>query len=342
VKPLTVPYIFGGDGSSLCIPGTAVERCRHAMQATMTLARSQYNLSLRCGLVPVQAIVSAGRRVRVAKCRTSANMVQAAFSGGGVQLAEQWIKDEQRGRDYRLMESETSQQGDYSGLECRWDNIPSAKGEIVTLLVQAIGDDAARNSHMYHDVIAAIDTIYGSGAPVEEKKMRLTGNGGQNDVEVRLQTNGKGALKRWWYRQRMKVDAIVGNFVMNHNLKVAGVQWGQYKSDVVANSDFRKFDDLLRHVLSGDRHQRERLVEFLEARFERGELVYGLHSAPAALMTCLIFARTGEHVHFVDGANGGYTMASADLKQRLRSRQVKSATTTSIIREVGPAPVEAS
>jgi hypothetical protein len=336
VKPLVVPYIFGGDGSSLCVPGSAFERCREAMQATMTMARSQYGLSLRCGLVPVRAIVGAGRRVRVAKCRTSANLVQAAFSGGGVQLAEQWIKDEQRGREFRLGESEGAAPGDYSGLECRWDNIPSGKGEIVTLLVQAIGDDPDRVGRTYHEVIDAIETIYGSAAPVEQRHMRLTGDGRQNDIEARLHTFGKGAFRRWWHRQRMKVDALAGNFVMTHNLKVAGVRWGQYKSEVVANSDFRKFDDLLRHVLSGDQRQREQLVAFLQPRFEQGELAFGLHCAPAALMTCLIFARTGEHVHFVDGANGGYTMASADLKQRLRSRPAAS-----IIREGGPAPVEA-
>jgi hypothetical protein len=45
--------------------------------------------------------------------------------------------------------------------------------------------------------------------------------------------------------------------------------------------------------------------------------VYGIHHAPAALMTCLIFARDCGHVHFVDGADSGYTMAAADLKRRL-------------------------
>jgi hypothetical protein len=36
-------------------------------------------------------------------------------------------------------------------------------------------------------------------------------------------------------------------------------------------------------------------------------------------MTCLIFQREGGHVHFVDGANGGYTLAAIELKRRLKS-----------------------
>jgi hypothetical protein len=239
------------------------------------------------------------------------------------------IKDDEGGREFRLSESDESVQGDYTGLECRWDSIPSRKGEIVTLLVQATGDDDARNSRTYREVIAAIESIYGNEAPTEHQAMRLTADGRHNDIEARVQTHGRGLFRRWWYRQRMKLDSVIGNFAMNHGLTMAGVQWGQYKSDVVANSDYRKFDDLLRHVLSGDERQRGRLADFLDARFVRGELAYGLHCAPAALMTCLIFARTGEHVHFVDGANGGYTMASADLKRRMRSRSPSGPSTGS-------------
>jgi hypothetical protein len=100
-------------------------------------------------------------------------------------------------------------------------------------------------------------------------------------------------------------------------LTFGGIDWGKYRSDVIANTDYRKFDDVLRHVLSGTPSQRDLLAQALEHRYQNGELVYGIHHAPAALMTCLIFARDGGHVHFVDGADGGYTMAAADLKRRL-------------------------
>jgi hypothetical protein len=37
------------------------------------------------------------------------------------------------------------------------------------------------------------------------------------------------------------------------------------------------------------------------------------------MLTCLIFERMGRQIHFVDGADGGFTLAAQDLKQRLRA-----------------------
>ncbi len=34
-------------------------------------------------------------------------------------------------------------------------------------------------------------------------------------------------------------------------------------------------------------------------------------------MTCLIFNRDGEHVHFVDGADGGYAESATQTKSQL-------------------------
>jgi hypothetical protein len=36
-------------------------------------------------------------------------------------------------------------------------------------------------------------------------------------------------------------------------------------------------------------------------------------------MTCLVFERDGRQVHFVDGADGGYTLAAKKMKERMRS-----------------------
>ncbi|NKB69439.1 MAG: DUF3095 family protein [Candidatus Latescibacteria bacterium] len=85
----------------------------------------------------------------------------------------------------------------------------------------------------------------------------------------------------------------------------------------MANSDFRKFDDLLRMVISGTAEQREMLADYLEREYQRGDLVYGVHVAPAALMTCMVFNYDTDHMHFIDGAGGGYTLAAADMKRRL-------------------------
>jgi hypothetical protein len=44
-------------------------------------------------------------------------------------------------------------------------------------------------------------------------------------------------------------------------------------------------------------------------------------------MTCLVFERNGNQVHFIDGADGGYAIAAKGMKQRINSK-VSSGTTT--------------
>ncbi|MBZ0215664.1 MAG: DUF3095 domain-containing protein, partial [Fimbriimonadaceae bacterium] len=48
-------------------------------------------------------------------------------------------------------------------------------------------------------------------------------------------------------------------------------------------------------------------------------LIYGLHVADSALMTCLVFNfEQSQHVHFIDAANGGFASAAIDFKTRAR------------------------
>jgi hypothetical protein len=60
------------------------------------------------------------------------------------------------------------------------------------------------------------------------------------------------------------------------------------------------------------------LQTYLENQFRAGELVYGLHTAPNALVTCLIFNYHADHIHLVDSDNGGYAVAAARLKEQLK------------------------
>ncbi len=116
----------------------------------------------------------------------------------------------------------------------------------------------------------------------------------------------------------MRTQVALGRLLMATRMRFVGVDWGCYKGEVVANTDRRKFDDTLRVVLAGSSAQRSALEAWLVERHGRGDLVYGLHVAGAALMTCLIGDRqAGEHLHFVDAAGGGYALAAVDLKRRL-------------------------
>ena len=87
------------------------------------------------------------------------------------------------------------------------------------------------------------------------------------------------------------------------------------------NADFRKFDGVLRMVMDGSDAQYQRLRAYLEGQHREGRLVYGMHRSREALLTCIVFSYNGNHVHFVDGSDGGYAMAARELKAQLKSLQ---------------------
>nr|MBA3686244.1 DUF3095 family protein [Planctomycetota bacterium] len=198
LKPLRVPFVFGGDGATFCVPGSAVGAVRAALASVRALGRESFDLELRIGVVPVSAVRAAGKRVLVAYFRSSPTYLQAVFAGGGMSWAERVLKDEARSGRYAIPgDTATAAGADCGGLECRWSEIVSPHGETVALLVQATGYDDASESETYRAAIAAIDAAYGDARrshPVSADRLRLgpaSALGGEQ--AVRTHRRGLGA-----------------------------------------------------------------------------------------------------------------------------------------------------
>ena len=106
--------------------------------------------------------------------------------------------------------------------------------------------------------------------------------------------------------------------LMAHNVRTRDTDWGGYKHRLVANTDYRKCDETLRMVLSGSSVQRRELTGYLTQLRLDGRIVFGIHASPGALLTCVISDYGANHVHFLDGSQGGYAMAAKELKAQLR------------------------
>lgn len=104
---------------------------------------------------------------------------------------------------------------------------------------------------------------------------------------------------------------------MASGFKSRVTDWALYKPDIILNSDYRKFDDMLRVVINGTKNQRHQLENFLSAEYQKSNLAYGIHISKTAMITCMVFQYHRNHIHFVDGCKGGYVAASKDLKKRL-------------------------
>jgi hypothetical protein len=285
------------------------------------MAEEEFGLRLDVGIVPVSDLIGQGHTVMVARYRLSDAIEQAVFMGSCLYVAEEQLKADLDG-PYGVPRS-VDGPADFSGLECRWDHVPSRKDEIVALLVHATGASLQDSARIYDDVIATLRDIYGGGEsrPVLHGQLRMTFAPDKLSTEQRVRTHGDGVLGRLLYWPKLWLQTLLGVFFMATDWTTSKTQWGNYKEDLEAHTDHRKMDGTLRQVLAGTVDQREALEAYLQEQYEQGRLVYGLDTSDAAMVTCLVFQYEKEHVHFVDGADGGYAHAAQALKERERIQQ---------------------
>src|SRR6202795_3838038 len=125
------PFVFGGDGASFAVSPDDLDRARDALAATATWVEESLNLVMRIALIPVAAIRAQGLDVRVARFGPSPNLSYAMFSGGGLGWAEAAMK---RG-EFAVPVAPPGTQPDLTGLSCRFEEIPSVRGLILSVLV---------------------------------------------------------------------------------------------------------------------------------------------------------------------------------------------------------------
>src|SRR6202030_4254990 len=125
------PFVFGGDGASFAVSPDDLAAAREALAATATWVKEDLDLAMRVALVPVTAIRAQALDVRVARFGPSANLSYAMFSGGGLGWAETAVK---RGA-FAIHAAPPGTQPDLTGLSCRFEEIPSARGLILSVLV---------------------------------------------------------------------------------------------------------------------------------------------------------------------------------------------------------------
>ncbi|MEG5018376.1 MULTISPECIES: DUF3095 domain-containing protein [unclassified Microcoleus] len=316
-----IPFVFGGDGASLLMGPSLLPAAKIALLATQQRAKTEFDMDLRVGVVPVKVVAAANYPVKIAKFKVSENYNQAVFIGGGLTRATELIKDPAAGNIYSIKNNGLSPTADFSGLECRWQDIPSKYGEIVTLLVMAREDFGQQSHQLYRKIIKKINYIYGKENclnPIDSKNLKLTLNSTKLIQETLVRARSATWLDQQLYLSKIQLETALGSLLMNLKVKTEELDWGIYKDIAIAATDYRKFDDMLRMVISGNEWRRKKLTGYLERNYREGKLVYGLHVSDRALMTCLVFERNGRQVHFIDGADGGYALAAKDMKQRMQ------------------------
>jgi len=304
------PFVFGGDGASFAVPATAASLARQALSATATWVKDELNLTLRVALVPVATVRASGADVRVARFAPSDNIVIATFSGGGMAWADAAMK---QGK-FAVPSSPSDIRPDLTGLSCRYEEIPAERGLILSLVVApAPGAKTDAFRAVVDDIVRLVEKSPNASRPVPGKGLSLKWPPQGYDFEARAQRGAdeplavrRAKVLAWtlFYFVIMRLGITVGRFVPK-----------KYTEQVVENSDFRKFDDALRMVLDCSPELAAEVELRLTAASSEGTVKFGLHRQGAAMMTCFTpSATSANHVHFIDGALGGYAAAASALK----------------------------
>lgn len=302
------PFVFGGDGASFAVPAKDTDTARRIMAELRRWSEDEFKLSLRAAVVPVSEVRAAGLDLRVARYAASEGVDYAMFSGRGLA----WTEAQMKSGNFMVPAAEPGALPDLTGLSCRWSNSPSVNGQILSMVVLPTAQASERDfADLASRLISTCSDLERSGHPIPimGPGVRWPPPGLDLDAHV--------SRKRQSF-QLHKLQLLLQNLVI-WGLFKAGVKVGEfvpkhYARMVSKNADYRKFDDGLKMTLDCDPQTRARLEHILEQARKEGKIRYGLYGQDEAMMTCFVpSAVRDDHVHFIDGASGGYARAAANI-----------------------------
>ncbi len=313
---VAIAYEFGGDGASLLVPEQIMGVIGDALCALQSHSLEIYGMRLRVGAVGVDKIRARGEDVQVAKFELSAGNYQAMFTGGGLALADNLVKADTA---YALYSS-AGGAPDLAGLSCRWEPLRNKNGVMVTLLVMARGESQGERNKQFAAALDAIIGVVGrlgERAPANEASLKFV----WPPRHWRLEAMGLGAGRvRAGQVFTIFFEAFFQKIGHKFGLKFGDYDAPVYKQELKNNTDYRRFGDMIRLVIDCDPGADSALRQQLGAQESSGGIYYGLQSAENALMTCLVFdLAKSRHIHFIDGGNGGFTLAAKELKCKIKA-----------------------
>jgi len=305
-----IPFVFGGDGASILVPPSRLEAVSSELIKLRNLALANYDLELRVGVVPMKEIAAQGLKVQVAKFASGQAKPIAFIRGGGLSWADNAIKS--KPELYCLSDHAAGVLDEVKDLSCRWQPLKSRKGKVLSILARSSSNEV----EIYASVLDQLTEILGGdvqiSSPVNQLNMKYKSLYAILKSEFQLQ-----ALK---LERGLLVRLAWILFSLWEFKYACGFSFGgkKYAEKIPSHSDFRKFDDMLRLVIDCTPQQIDKINSYFEALYRGGQLYYGIHVSDHAIMTCLVGSvGDGDHIHFIDGGDGGYALAAKALKEQL-------------------------
>ena len=308
---LQFPFTFGGDGASFAAPGAYSSIIKDTLAKTAAWAEDALGLTLRTAVIPIADIRARHLDVLVARFAPSSNVTYAMFAGGGLAWAERKLKQ----GVYNVSRAPMGVTADLTGLSCQFAPITTKNGVILSLIVVP-RDDPTSFMELIQEVLRTLrsDDPGLHPLPAEGPLPAWTGDHLYHAIKT---GSRKMPFASWAAKCLRAILARVGTLL---RIPVGDFYEARFRRELVANTDYRKFDDGLRMTVDCS----SELADVIDARLDeaqrRGACFFGTHRQLAANLTCFVPSPTqANHLHFVDGASGGYAFAAANLKRSVAS-----------------------
>jgi hypothetical protein len=205
---------------------------------------------------------------------------------------------------------EATEDADLTGLSCRWKPLESQRGVMLSAIVRA-RDESTALPVTYREIYNRIqDLLARDACPVALSNLKSTWPPRGADRERAF-----GGTLFEVYGQ-----SLLGMISEKTGLAIGGFRGQDYLRALPSHSDYRKFADSLRMVVDCSSREADGIESILREAKAAGLIDFGLHKASTALMTCFVSSTDdGNHVHFIDGGDGGYAMAAQDLKSQAQT-----------------------
>ncbi len=237
-----LPFIFGGDGGVVAVPPGVLKAARTRLGALQNQCENLFGLTLRAAAIPVHELRSAGTDVKVRKFQLSENNHLAMFAGGGLDLADQWLKHEVE-TAWHLAPGDAGRSLDLAGLSCRWQPLASRNGVMLTIIVQTAGDKVTA-SQINQGLTRILCQPISDFAPAHDSNLRLAGLTSASLSMERAALRGR--YGRYGALAWTALTYLMQSLAERGNRTVANYNAPAYRRQLKANTDFRKFDGALR------------------------------------------------------------------------------------------------
>ncbi len=297
-----IPYIFGGDGAAIAFSPDDYDLVKDVLSKTRTWVRDELSLELRAAIVPVKDIREKGCDVKIAGLFVSQAIINFAFIGRGVALAERLMKQ----GEYEITPAKSGEYPDLTGLSCRWMPIEKEGSKIISMIVEVADGEASIPAGVLEELLSMInsDKPEGHPAPEDQVKFKWPAEG----VDLEAKATGMSKIKLY-------LIAFIALVLNKTGWSMGAFDPTHYRKQLSLNTDYRKIQDGIRMTLSMDVEKVKELRAFLEKHRDKKALKFGLSEQDSAVLTCFVPSITSDdHYHFMDGAGGGYALAADNLQ----------------------------